>query len=123
MARIAEKDIGKITAKGSSMNLNDIQANIEAIGQLIVALGSLGLFGKIWQGVGLLKTIELDVRNIRSDLSTMDTKMTGVEAFMHSTRIDREKIQLHLDNHKERIAALESERNERRLTTLEGREG
>ena len=105
------------------MSLNDVPSQLESIVQLIVALGSLGLFGKIWQGVGLLKTIELDVRNIRSDLSTMDTKMTGVEMFMSASQRDREGIRMQLENHKQRIAALESNDHERRLTTLEGREG
>ena len=96
------------------MNLGDIQANIEAIGQIIVALGSLGLFGKIWQGVDLLKSIEVDVRGIKKDLDKVDIRMTSVEAFMRESKTDRESLWLRseehtrrLDSHDSRLAELE----------------
>jgi hypothetical protein len=98
---------------GDAMNLSvgDITEHLESIGQLIIALGSLGLFGKIWQGVGLLKNIELEVRSIQTRISTVDFRITTVDKFMSESQRDREGLHI-------AVEALE-----RRIDTLEDREG
>jgi hypothetical protein len=94
-----------------NLSVGDITGHLESIGQLIIALGSLGLFGKIWQGVGLLKNIELEVRSIQTRISTVDFRITTVEKFMSESQRDREGLHI-------AIEALE-----RRVATLEDREG
>jgi len=93
------------------VNLPDVSDQIESIGQLIITLGSLGLFGKIWQGVGLLKNIELEVRNIQNQITAVDSRMTGVEEFMLHVRRDREILNIRIEDHERRITTLEREEN------------
>lgn len=117
------------------MNLNDIPAYITAAGIIGGALASVALFigrgikkttkagsavltdlategvKKVTEGVAILTKIDLKVDNIEHKMQEVKTEMVEVQAFMNASSRDRTQLHLRVEDH------------ERRLTTLEGREG
>ena len=117
------------------MNLNDLTAYFNAAGIISAALitgfallgrtikkttkaGSLILtelategVKKVTEGVAILTKIDLKVDNIEHKMREVKTEMVEVQAFMNSSQRDRTELHVRVEDH------------ERRLTTLEGREG
>jgi hypothetical protein len=117
------------------MNLNDIPAYITAAGIIGGALVSVALLigrgikkttkagsliltdlategvRKVTEGVAILTKIDLKVDNIEHKMREVKAEMVEVQAFMNSSARDRTELHVRIEDH------------ERRLTTLEGREG
>jgi hypothetical protein len=117
------------------MNLNDIPAYITAAGIIGGALVSVALFigrgikkttkagsliltdlategvRKVTEGVAILTKIDVKVDNIEHKMREVKAEMVEVQAFMNSSARDRTELHVRIEDH------------ERRLTTLEGREG
>jgi hypothetical protein len=66
---------------------------------------------KVTEGVAILTKIDLKVDNIEHKMREVKTEMVEVQAFMNASARDRTELHVRVENH------------ERRLTTLEGREG
>ncbi len=66
---------------------------------------------KITEGVSILTKIDLKVDHIDQRLKEVKSEMVEVQAFMNSSSRERAELQIRVEDH------------ERRLTTLEGREG
>jgi hypothetical protein len=117
------------------MNLSDLTAYFNAAGIIGAALiagfalvgraikkttkaGSLILTDlategvkKVTEGVAILTKIDLKVDHIDQRMKEVKTEMVEVQAFMTSSARDRTELHVRVEDH------------ERRLTTLEGREG
>lgn len=113
------------------MNLTDVPALVKAliaIGALLIAilawlrnatrksariLADLATEGvkKVTEGVAILTKIDLKVDHIDQRLKEVKSEMVEVQTFMSSSQRDRAELRLKVEDH------------ERRLTTLEGREG
>jgi hypothetical protein len=66
---------------------------------------------KVTEGVAILTKIDLKVDNIEHKMHEVKSEMVEVQAFMNTTARDSSKLHVRIEDH------------ERRLTTLEGREG
>jgi hypothetical protein len=113
------------------MNLSDIPAYTQvaiALGGLVIAvlawlrstakksavviadLASEGV-KKVSEGVAILTKIDIKVDHIDQKLKEVKSEMVEVQAFMSTSSRDRTELHVRVEDH------------ERRLTTLEGREG
>lgn len=66
---------------------------------------------KVTEGVAILTKIDLKVDNIEHKMQEVKSEMVEVQAFMNASSRDRTQLHVRIEDH------------ERRLTTLEGREG
>lgn len=87
-----------------------IKKTTKAGSAILTALAAEGV-KKVTEGVAILTKINLKVDNIEHKMREVKTEMSEVQEFINTSVRDRTQLHVRMEDH------------ERRITTLEGREG